>query len=393
MRIIAVTSVVRRVVVFATPPAHTVLCCKCSLALAVCTVAMFGQATGSRGGGLRSSLDASPAAVAAGEAVACDPSRARAAVAARAEPDDEPFGKRQFTIVVPVDYLDRGFLETLPWQSIAVVNFEQAPGTPPIVRCIEGGDDYKAFFDYTMLECPGTRPTVVGRDGVVEDGFVVNVVERLADDDEQDAAFVFHCAIVQLCFGRTFAGMSGCRLAVAAFSRTISCADAVRIAVAILAAAPDLIIFTYGGEVHHPMWIFGYVVESAFKMYGAAFFWHYVTAEIVVCSVEPWDGSTHYDATAEEAYQKMALWAEADRSPEELPNVSEDVVTTSAWHGCCLPRPKPKNLKGVAVAVWFGNGTRTEAAKHARKLREDGHRKRGGKAGGGGRGRGRVRRG
>ncbi len=157
---------VRRDVVFATPPAHTVQCCRSSLALAVCTVAMLGA-----GRGRGSSRDASPAAVASGEVAAWYEAdgfsdagadvagNARATVAAQAEPNAEVDRQRQFAIFVPMDYRNREFLEALPWQSIAVVSYKQEPFNSRVIRCREGGDTYQVFFDCTMLASPGTRPT------------------------------------------------------------------------------------------------------------------------------------------------------------------------------------------------------------------------------------------
>ncbi len=369
---------VRRDVVFATPPAHTVQCCRSSLALAVCTVAMLGT-----GRGRGSSRDASPAAVAAGEVAAWyegDGSsdagadvagNARAAVAAQAEPHAEVDRQRQFAIFVPMDYRNREFLEALPWQSIAVVSYKQEPFNSRVIRCMEGGDTYQVFFDCTMLACPGTRPTVVGRTGVVEDGYVVDVVEKPCDGGLHEAEFAFHCATVQLEFGRMFAGMSECRLTVVAFGDTLSAADGVKIAVAILAAAPNVIVITRGSELRNPVWVHAYVVDAALKLYGAAFLWHTAREDNVFCSMQSWNGG-HCDVHARDAYHRMQGWSEAG---DMLPDVSDAAVAASIRQGSSLPRMKVKNYKDAAVVAWFGTGSRTAAAEHTRKLKAEHARK------------------
>jgi hypothetical protein len=384
--VIAVSSVVCRDVVFATPPAHTVRCCKRSLDRAVCTAAMSGIAAGRRGRGTRSWADAfaddcedeaSDESESGKPSQCADAPGSAAAVAAGGAPVDKA---GQFAVFLFASPDGLPLLDILPWQSVAVLPYPQLPCQPAIIRCQQGGADYQAIHDYSKLALPGTRPTVVGRDGVVQVGEVLDVIERLRDDDQCEP--VFYCAHVRLLFERWFAGLDEFSLTVLTFGEALVRDDAVRIAIAILVAAPAIIVTIASGD-EHPLCLPLFLVEAALKLHGAAFFWHFLSPEAAVCTLKPWDGS-HYDAKAGQAWTVMST------NPDpSWPDVSKSVVTASIRRADALPRMKVKRHPATAsVVAWFGTGSRTADAKKNRRRRKHTSARDPGRGEGSGRGRG-----
>ena len=189
------------------------------------------------------------------------------AEAASAEEDDR---KRQFAVAVPFSWTGADWLTLLPWQTIAITHLDQNPGNRRI-RVFEG-EDYLAFFDYRSVECPGARPTVVGRVGAVEDGRVLYVSEVPWQKDVGPSTpdFSAHATVAEVYFGRPMAGMRELRVALLVATTDLGPAAALDFAAHFADHAPHLVVCCRDLPETRPVQQHAAALVAALKRFGCS---------------------------------------------------------------------------------------------------------------------------
>jgi hypothetical protein len=251
----------------------------------------------------------------------------------------------------------------LPWQTIAIAHLEQQPGNRRI-RVFEG-DDYLAFFDYSSVECPGARPTVVGRAGVVESGRVLYVSEVPWKEDvgPRTPDFSAHATVVEVDFGRSMAGMRELRIALLVATTDLGAAEALDFAAHFAEHAPHLVVCCKDAPETRPVQEHAAGLVAALKCFGCSLERLWSSDEVVIGRVKEFDGH-HSDSDAKSDFEGLTL--DDSLKSHRVPRGSRAVASSSA-SGAEMPKCKAKPWRDHAALLFFGASTRSKDAEARRQ--------------------------
>lgn len=293
----------------------------------------------------------------AGKAAPIEQARHTPAVAAAASAEEDDH-KRQFAVAVPFRWTDADWMALLPWQSIAIAYLEQNPGNRRIQVC--RGDDYLAFFDYSSVECPGARPTVVGRASCVEDGRVLYVSEVPWQKDVGPSTpdFSAHATVVEIHFSRAMAGMRELRVALLVVATDCEPAAALDFAAHFADHAAHLVICCRDLPETRPVQQHAAVLVAALKYFGCSLERLWSSEEVVVGKMKKFDGN-HSDSDAE---ANFAALKEHDMLKRHQVRSGRRAAASSSHSFAELPKCKAKPWRDHAALLFFGTSTRSKDA-------------------------------
>ena len=284
-----------------------------------------------------------------GNAASRTHARGTTAVVDAVSAEEDP-RKRQFAVAVPLAWTDADWLALLPWQSIAIAHLDQNPGHRKI-RCSEG-DDYLAFFDYGSVDCPGARPTVVGRVGAVEGGRVLHTREVPWQNYVGSCTpdFAAHATVVEVDFGRAMAGMHELRIALLVVTADLRIAEALDIAAKFAELAPHLVVCCRDAPETRSVQKHADTLVAALKCSGCSLERLWSSEEVVVGWLKEFDGN-HSDSEA-----KMAFETLQDRC------ITLAAAAGPRFSGVEPPKCKAKRWREQAVLLFFGTPARSKDA-------------------------------